>query len=174
MKIKSNGESFPEVLDRLVEVMRHFHCEEPKELERLLKLPEDSLAGLFCTRSADLPRNVVRVLEAAGVRREFMVHGRGSMFSDAVDLERLEVMKRHAAHLLKVIYSNYRLLRRKGEELGIPLHVTDRRTEQTAIEEELITLLIEALSDKTSREGLLTFIRAEASNRASARQGGIG
>ena len=173
MKIKSNSESFPEVLDRLVEVMRHFHCEEPKELERLLKLPEDSLVGLFRTRSADLPRNVVRVLEAAGIRREFTVHGRGSMFSDTVDPQRLELMKRHAAHLLKVICNNYRLLRRKGEELGIPLHVTDRRTEQTAIEEELINLLIEALSDKASRERLLTFIRTEASNRASTRQGGI-
>ena len=168
MKIKNNSESFPEVLDRLVEVMRHFHCEEPKELERLLKLPEDSLVGLFLTHSADLPRNVVRVLEAAGIRREFMVHGRGSMFSDTVDRQRLEVMKRHAAHLLKVICSNYRLLRRKGEELGVPLHVTDRRIEQTAIEEELINLLIEALSDKTSRDRLLTFIRAEASNRTSA------
>lgn len=174
MKIKNNSESFPEVLDRLVEVMRHFHCEEPKELERLLKLPEDSLVGLFLTHSADLPRNVVRVLEAAGIRREFMVHGRGSMFSDTVDRQRLEVMKRHAAHLLKVICSNYRLLRRKGEELGVPLHVTDRRIEQTAIEEELINLLIEALSDKTSRDRLLTFIRAEASNRTSARQGRIG
>lgn len=174
MKIKNNSESFPEVLDRLVEVMRHFHCEEPKELERLLKLPEDNLVGLFLTHSADLSRNVVRVLEAAGIRREFMVHGRGSMFSDTVDRQRLEVMKRHAAHLLKVICSNYRLLRRKGEELGVPLHVTDRRIEQTAIEEELINLLIEALSDKTSRDRLLTFIRAEASNRASARQGRIG
>ncbi len=174
MKIKNNSESFPEVLDRLVEVMRHFHCEEPKELERLLKLPEDSLVGLFLTHSADLPRNVVRVLEAAGIRREFMVHGRGSMFSDTVDRQGLEVMKRHAAHLLKVICSNYRLLRRKGEKLGVPLHVTDRRIEQTAIEEELINLLIEALSDKTSRDHLLTFIRAEASNRTSARQGRIG
>lgn len=174
MKIKNNSESFPEVLDRLVEVMRHFHCEEPKELERLLKLPEDSLVGLFLTHSADLPRNVVRVLEAAGIRREFMVHGSGSMFSDTVDRQRLEVMKRHAAHLLKMICSNYRLLRRKGEELGVPLHVTDRRIEQTAIEEELINLLIEALSDKTSRDRLLTFIRAEASNRTSARQGSIG
>ena len=174
MKIKINSESFPEVLDRLVEVMRHFHCEEPKELERLLNLPEDSLVGLFRTHSADLPRNIVRVLEAAGIRREFMVHGRGSMFSDTVDRQRLEVMKRHAAHLLKVICSNYRLLRRKGEELCVPLHVTDRRIEQTAIEEELINLLIEALSDKTSRDRLLTFIRAEASNRTSARQGSIG
>ena len=69
MKIKNNSESFPEVLDRLMEVMHHFHCEEPKELERLLKLPEDSLVGLFRTHSADLPRNIVRVLEAAGIRR---------------------------------------------------------------------------------------------------------
>ena len=174
MKIKSNSESFPEVLDRLVEVMRHFHCEEPKELERLLKLPEDSLVDLFRTRNAALPRNVVRVIEAAGVRRKFMVHGRGSMFSDTLDTGQLDIMKRHAAQLLKVICSNYRFLRRKGEEPGIPFHVTNRRTEQTAIEEELINLLIEALSDKTSRERLLTFIRAEAANRASsAQQGGI-
>jgi len=172
-KIKNNGESFPEVLDRLMEVMSHFHCEEPKELERLLKLPEDSLVVLFRTRSAHVPRNVARVLEAAGVTRDYMIHGRGSMFSDSMDLERLEVMKRHAAHMLKVICNNYRLLRRKRGGLGIPLHVTDRRTEQTAVEEELINLLIEALSDRTSRERLLKFIQTEASNRAAARHGGI-
>ena len=107
MKIKSDSESFPEVLDRLVEVMRHFHCEEPKELERLLKLPENSLVDLFHKRNAALPSNIVVVLDAAGIRRQFMVHGRGSMFSDTLDPEQLDIMKRHAAQLLKVMWRRH-------------------------------------------------------------------
>ena len=164
-------DSIPEPLDRLVEVMRHFHCGEPRELENLLRLPEDSLLGLFRERSRELPETVVRSLEAAGIRREFILRGSGMMLSDKMDAGRLRVMKRHAAHLLNVICGADRALGEGEGFCGIPPHVTDSRIEPVVIEEELIKLLIEALSSKSSRESLLRFIRSEAANRAASHRG---
>ena len=164
-------DSVPDPLDRLVEVMRHFHCGEPGELEKLLMLPEDSLLGLFRAHSLELPETVVRTLEAAGIRREFILRGSGMMLSDKMDEERLIVLKRHAAHLLKVICGADRALGGGKGLSGIPPHVTDSRIEPVVIEEELISLLIEALSSKNSRESLLQFIRSEAANRAASHPG---
>jgi len=49
------------VLDHLVEVMRHFHCDEPTELEHLLKLPPESLVELFRKRSARVSPMVIKM-----------------------------------------------------------------------------------------------------------------
>ncbi|HUU30115.1 MAG TPA: hypothetical protein VM123_20110 [archaeon] len=171
MREKKKEDFFPEVLDRLVEVMHHFHCEEPKELERLLRLPEDCILKLFRKRSSKLPVRLVRVLEQAGVRRDFLLHCKGSMLSDTVDSRRLEVMKRHAAHLLEVVCSARQALLSDDGAKKIPLHVTDGQSEPAAIEEELINLLIEALGDRGSRERLLQFIRSEVSNRLESGPG---
>src|SRR3990172_155582 len=92
-----------ELLDRLVEVMHYFHCEEPEELENLLRLPKDSLTSLFRTGARELPVELLSILGSAGVRKEFITSGSGSLLSDTMDSDRLEVMKRHAAHLLKII-----------------------------------------------------------------------
>jgi len=165
VKTKEEQELSAEVLDRLVEVMRHFHCEEPGEFEKLLRLREDSILSLFQGKSINLQGNVIRILGRAGIRREFILQGKGSMLSDTCDSGRLVIMKRHAAHLLKVILSLEQSLSAAGGQRGIPPHVTDAQEDSVTIDEELINLLLQALGDKTSRERLLQFIRTEAANR---------
>lgn len=155
----------PQRLDRLIEVMHHFHCREPAELEELLELPDDSLTAMFRKRSAALPREVEDGLYRCGVRRAYIRHGSGSMLDDGIDANRLKVMMRHAAHLLKVICRARVQLEGAGERLLAPYHVTDGRQRPTALEEELINLLIEALNDPQTRERLLGFVRKEAENR---------
>jgi hypothetical protein len=161
VKTKEEEELSAEILDRLVEIMRHFHCEEPGEFEKLLRLRKDSILRLFQGKSVNLQGNAIRILGRAGIRREFITQGKGSMLSDTCDFGRLEIMKRHAAHLLKVIFS----LEQSLSATGIPPHVTDAQEDSITIDEELINLLLEALGDKTSRERLLQFIRTEAANR---------
>ncbi|MFH1070272.1 MAG: hypothetical protein V1794_11685 [Candidatus Glassbacteria bacterium] len=154
------------LLDRLMEVMRHFHCEDPEELESLLRLPKDSLTTLFRNQAENLPETVLRVLGSAGVRKEFITAGTGSLLADSMDGDRLEVLKRHAAHLLKVICKYSKTYERSQGPRLFPPHVTDGRPDPIAIEEELINLLIEALSEKETRDCLLEFIRMEAANRS--------
>lgn len=157
----SNGER----LDRLIEVMHHFHCREPGELEDLLELPEDSLTVLFRDSDCVLSKEAEDGLARAGVRRSYISDGSGTMLDDSVDTERLAVMTRHAAHLLQVICGARARLELAGERLPGSHRVTDGRPRPTALEEELIALLIEVLNDPVTRERLLKFVRAEAENR---------
>ncbi|MBW7996126.1 MAG: hypothetical protein FVQ81_06045 [Candidatus Glassbacteria bacterium] len=155
----------PEQLDRLLEVMHHFHCREPGELEELLELPAESLTGLFSGSAGGLSEEAERGLARAGVREQYIRDGSGSMLEDAIDVERLAVMARHAAHLLKVICRVREKLGAEGSGPLLPHLVTDGRRHPTALEEELINLLIEALNDPQTRERLLKFVRKEAENR---------
>ena len=155
----------PERLDRLIEVMHHFHCREPGELEELLELPEGSLARMFRENGTELAPAVESAMVQAGVREQYLRDGCGSMLADTVDTERLGIMVRHAAHLLRVIATARLKLDQAGARPGLPRHVTDGSQRPTALEEELIKLLIEALSDPSARERLLKFIRKEAENR---------
>jgi hypothetical protein len=139
----------PERLDRLIEVMHHFHCREPGELEELLELPEGSLARMFRENGTELAPEVESAMVRAGVREQFLRDGCGSML----------------AHLLRVIATARLKLEQAGARPGLPRHVTDGSQRPTALEEELINLLIEALSDPSARERLLKFIRKEAENR---------
>lgn len=162
MTSTANQGQSPDLLDRLVEVMRHFHCSEPRELERLLGLPEESLPPLLRSRSPVLPSAVLEGLERAGVRREFLLEGRGSMLTDRIDAERLAVMKRHAARLLGTVLEAQRRL--SGPAPRRPMQVTDGSADPAATEEELINLLVEALGDHELRDRLLQLIRADTAN----------
>ena len=168
MKAKRAGQSWPVVLDRVVDVMRHFHCAEPRELEYLLGLPEDALAALFRNRTGRLPPEVVKAMEVAGVRQDFLRRRTGSMLSDSIDSGRLEVMKRHAAILLRLICRARSILSQTEGQALTPIRVAEGKTDPVAIEEELINLLIEVLKDKDSRDSLIKFIRADIANRKPA------
>ena len=169
MNVKRAGQPWPAVLDRVVDVMRHFHCAEPRDLEYLLGLPADTLATLFRNRTGRLPPEVIEAMETAGVRRGFLRQRTGSMLSDSIDSGRLEVMKRHAGILLRVLCRAQSLLSQADRQTVIPICVAEGRTDPVAIEEELINLLIEALKDKDSRDSLVKFIRADVANRKLAR-----
>ncbi|MBN2290171.1 MAG: hypothetical protein JXQ83_12625 [Candidatus Glassbacteria bacterium] len=168
MKSKRAGQARPAVLDRVVEVMRHFHCTEPRDLEYLLGLRADTLAGLSRERTDRLPPEVSEAMQAAGVRREFLRQGTGTMLSDSIDPGRLEVMKRHAAIMLQLLAKADLVLSRAERQSVTPLLVAEGRSDPVAVEEELINLLIEALKDSGSRERLIKFIRADIANRTSA------
>jgi len=165
VKVKRAGQPWPTVLDRVVEVMRHFHCAEPEDLEYVLGLPADALAALFRNRSAQLPAEVVKAMETAGVRRDFLRGRSGSMLRDSIGPARLEVMKRHAAIILRWICRVQSVLSRADRQAELPVRVAEGKTDPVAIEEELVNLLIEALKDSGSRERLIKFIRADIANR---------
>ncbi len=152
-------------LDRLMEVMQHFYCREPGELEDLLELPGDSLTRVFRKGAGTISTEAEKRLVACGVSREFIRHGRGAMLDESVDTQRLEAMTRHAAHLLKVICKVRRKLGEAGAMMDLPRRVSDGRPRPTALEEELINLLVEALNDPRIRERLLKFVRSETENR---------
>ena len=169
MKVKRAGQPWPAVLDRVVDVMRHFHCAEPRDLEYLLGLPADTLAALFRNRTGRLPPEVIEAMETAGVRRGFLRQRTGTMLSDSIDSGRLEVMKRHAGILLRVLCKARSLLSQADRQTVIPMCVAEGRTDPVAIEEELINLLIEVLKNKDSRDSLVRFIRADVANRKLTR-----
>jgi hypothetical protein len=91
------------------------------------------------------------------------------MLSDSIDSGRLEVMKRHAGILLRVLCRAQSLLPQADTQTVIPMWVAEGRTDPVAIKEELINLLIEALRNKDSRDSLVKFIRADIANRKLAR-----
>ncbi len=152
-------------LDRLMEVMQHFYCREPAELEDLLELPGDSLTRVFRKGAGTISGEAEARLIACGVSREFIRNGRGAMLDETVDGDRLEAMTRHAAHLLKVICKMRGKLEKAGEMKDLPRRVSDGRPRPTGLEEELINLLVEALNDPRMRERLLKFVRSETENR---------
>ncbi len=163
--VSDNKSGDTQQLDRLMEVMQHFQCREPGELEDLLELPGDSLTKVFRKGMGTISPEAETRLITCGVSREFIRHGRGAMLAEMVDAGRLEVMTRHAAHLLKVICKAHRKLEDSGEMVDLPRRVTDGRPSPTELEEELINLLVEALNDPQIRERLLKFVRSEAENR---------
>ncbi|MEA2063101.1 MAG: hypothetical protein U9P14_05335 [Gemmatimonadota bacterium] len=169
MKEKHAGKPRMDMLDRVVEVMRHFLCADPRELEYVLGLPEDTLAAVFHKRAGGLPEEVIEAMVSAGVRREYLLLGAGSMLSETVSLARLEVMKRHLSVLMRLICrARDRLSRENGGTAVMPLRVADGRPDPVAIDEELINLLLEALRDKGTRERLVQFIRSDLANRKSS------
>jgi hypothetical protein len=165
VKSKQTGQHRPAVLDRLVDVMRHFHCGDLRDLGYLLGLPSKALTSLFRNPTGKLPAEVVRAMEAAGVQPVYLKNGTGSMLSEVIDSVRLEVMKRHAAILLRLICSARSFLSESVDKTPTLIYAADGLREPVAIEEELINLLIEALNDTNSRERLIKFIRADIANR---------
>ncbi len=156
---------WPDILDRVLEVMRHFYCQSPEELESMLALAPDSLSGPFRRRESVLAPEVLEALVRSGVRAEYILRGEIPMLREQLDRGSLDSLYRFSARLLVILAESEVSLRSCTPARTRARRTTDNQGEPVSLDEQLASLLAEALRDRQLRERLLEFIRNEASNR---------
>ncbi|MCE5270342.1 hypothetical protein LLH00_03565 [bacterium] len=160
---------WPDILDRVLEVMRHFYCQSPEELESMLALAPDSLSGAFRRREPSLAPEVLDSLVRSGVRAEYILRGEIPMLQEHIDRGSLDTLYRFSARLLVLLAESEAALHSCAPARTPTRRTTDNQGEPVSLDEQLASLLAEALRDRKLRERLLEFIRKEASNRHSRR-----
>ena len=158
-------------IDRFIDILRHFYCQEPEELERVLNLPDNFFSdGLFKCKQNSIDY-FMKEIEVAGISGKYLIGKDDFMFDSkrsAYPDDPLAV--RIVAHLLSLLCVSGR----EDKEMRIKTNlksrssmVADKKNGEPAVDQELVVLLVEALRDSTSRERLINFIRAESSNVSS-------
>lgn len=162
--IKKTGLS----IDRFIDILRHFYCQEPEELERILNLPHNFFADKLLTGNLKSTEHFLKMIEMVGISRDYLTGKGDFMFDtgkDAYPDDSLAV--RTVTHFLQILCEHNRAGGIDKDSIKRSSMVADKKGGEPAVDQELVVLLVEALRDSTSRERLINFIRAESSNMSS-------
>ena len=157
-------------IDRFIDVLRHFYCQEPEELERILDLPGNYFADKLLTGNLESTEYFLKMVEMSGISKDYLTGKTDFMFDTskrAYPSDSLAV--RIVTHLLQILCEQVRLGGFDEDSSKRSSMVADKKSGEPAVDQELVVLLVEALRDSTSRERLINFIRSESSNLSSHR-----
>ena len=156
------------LIDRFLDILRHFYCQEPEELEKILDLPSNYFADKLLTGNLESTEYFLRMIEMSGISKDYLTGKVDFMFDTgkrAYPEDTLAV--RIVTHLLQILCEQVRVGGSDEDTNKLSAMVADKKGGEPAVDQELVVLLVEALRDSTSRERLINFIRSESSNLSS-------